>query len=698
MAARGSSASAPVLHVSLGGSCELLAAKKGGVAQKYDRIGLALEASGAFSIALGSGERVATFPLTSVTKVHAKFMSAGKVGFEVLAGNQPRQILVSKSEPRDLVGIMKTLDEASRRAKQLAVTTLPQEEYVQMLRARYPEQVTKQLNAMRQAASADSPQPLKGHHRLMLVIDAAGLTPAQAGKEVCSLATTELSMTTSPRPAESNGQNYVAVGKDSTKATQLAVRIRTCSHHRHKAALWIDLDLGPSVEPIKFRDALAARLVEGDERRYTSTLLAHGAIKERLAAGLVLHIKSGSMQGGAEFGSRLELRMGERDASVAAIGKCDIRFWEEGSRTAAPVCTLFEMDREMSRAWSMANADRPAAILATSLVSRLEVFCLRLAASSSGAGARTKLLVAGWLPQVNTAPFVKRGFTFVADQPDSSLGYKMLKSDEARAREAAAKQAAAAAAIDAAAEGAAAAADGAAAAAEPPSAAGGESSGTPLPAAGGAAAKRKREGDAEGGAEGEAEGAHETPVPNTNASAASVAGDTVLPSVHRTPAGGGGREADSPLEGGAAAAAAAAVEAEAAAAQAQAQAQAEAEAAEKAREAQIEYVGELFQMGRSASSSHPQDADAAAPPVHVPLGPAAAAAMAGAVDAVAADEMDELDETMAELLPDEGARGGGGAESKPEPEPARAAASDWMNADDEDDIEATLRELLPGRA
>ena len=92
----------------------LIDSKKGGVAQKYDRIGLALEASGAFSIALGSGERVATFPLTSVTKVHAKFMSAGKVGFEVLAGNQPRQILVSKSEPRDLVGIMKTLDEASR--------------------------------------------------------------------------------------------------------------------------------------------------------------------------------------------------------------------------------------------------------------------------------------------------------------------------------------------------------------------------------------------------------------------------------------------------------------------------------------------------------------------------------------------------------------------------------------------------------
>ena len=61
---------------------------------------------------------------------------------------------------------------------------------------------------------------------------------------------------------------------------------------------------------------------------------------------------------------------------------------------------MLEMLPEPCRAWSLANGNKPIAILAASLVQRLEVFCLRLAASASGVGTRTRLLVAGWLPQV----------------------------------------------------------------------------------------------------------------------------------------------------------------------------------------------------------------------------------------------------------------------------------------------------------
>ena len=86
------------------------------------------------------------------------------------------------------------------------------------------------------------------------------------------------------------------------------------------------------------------------------------------------------------------------------------------------------MHSESGKAWSLANGGKPVGVLATSMVARLEIFCLRLAASASGAGTRTRLLVAGWKASVKTDCFVKRGFTF-QDAPDHSLGYKMLKAD-----------------------------------------------------------------------------------------------------------------------------------------------------------------------------------------------------------------------------------------------------------------------------
>ena len=119
------------------------------------------------------------------------------------------------------------------------------------------------------------------------------------------------------------------------------------------------------------------------------------------------------------------------EASASPLAKCDLRFWEAGSRMAAPVVTAFELMPEPCKAWSMANGDRPISVLAASLVARLEVFCLRLAASASGVGTRTRLLVAGWEAAVLTAPFVKRGFTF-QEAPDASLGFKMLRSQEAK--------------------------------------------------------------------------------------------------------------------------------------------------------------------------------------------------------------------------------------------------------------------------
>ena len=166
-----------------------------------------------------------------------------------------------------------------------------------------------------------------------------------------------------------------------------------------------------------------------------------------------------------------------------------MRFWEEGTRTAAPTCILFEMNKEPCKAWSMMNGDKKISVLAASLVSRLEVFCLRLAASGAGGAVRTKVLCAGWRPQVATEPFLRRGFNFEG-APDETLGFKMLKSDEARAREAAAAAAKEAAAKEAAAKAAAAQETGAAA--EATDSAADESGGMARSMALGLNGKRKR--------------------------------------------------------------------------------------------------------------------------------------------------------------------------------------------------------------
>jgi hypothetical protein len=427
------------LHVALEGTAEIPGPGGG----KYVKFGLALDNSG-LCVAIGHGARVSLHPLPTLRKVHNKFLPNGKLTFEVAGPRgQMRQILISKALPHDLHGMLTLLDTAAKMAKARGVPTLPQEEVVSLLQKKYPEQINKQLAALRAASGSDAPQPVKGHTRLMLLIDAAGQSPAQAGKELCALATADFALTTHVRPAECNAQAYTAVGKDAAKETQLTLRVRTCLHHRWKAALFLDLDAADKVDAAKVRAAVVKRLCAGDEGRVSATQLAHGAIKEKLAMGLVVHLRSGLIGDGAEFGTRMELRWDQMDASAAPLGKCDVRFWEEGTRTAAPICLRFEMHREACKAWSMVHGDKKLSVLAASLVARLEVFCRRLAASGAGGAVRTKLLVAGWRAEVACEPFVRRGFRFEG-APDETLGFKMLKSDEAREREAAARREAAA--------------------------------------------------------------------------------------------------------------------------------------------------------------------------------------------------------------------------------------------------------------
>ena len=163
----------PLLHIVVPATCEVSA--NAGRGQKYDGVGISLDPASGLCVAVGREKRVAAFPAASVQRVHAKFIGSGKLTFEVSVGKQGvKQLLVSRAQPDDLKALLGTLDEAAKRARQRGIATISQEDAIALLQMRYPDQVKRQLAKLREAKGSDAPQPLKGHTRLMLVVDAAG--------------------------------------------------------------------------------------------------------------------------------------------------------------------------------------------------------------------------------------------------------------------------------------------------------------------------------------------------------------------------------------------------------------------------------------------------------------------------------------------------------------------------------------------
>ena len=287
------SSSIASLHVVLDASCEI-ANTPGG---KYDKVGLAIETNG-LCIALGHGQKTSMHPLPSIRKVHAKFIGSGKLTFEVATTRgATKQILISKARPEDLRGLLETLDHATKMARARSVSVLPQDDAVVLLQKRYPAQVNKQLAELRAAAvGGDVPQPNKGHTRVMLMVDGGSMSPSQAGKELGMLAKEDFGLTVQPRPGECNAQTHVSVAKNAAREPQLLIRVRQCIHHRWANALWLDIDAGPAIEVSALRASCVKWLCAGDETRLVATTLAHGAVKEKLAMGLAVHLRSGTLK------------------------------------------------------------------------------------------------------------------------------------------------------------------------------------------------------------------------------------------------------------------------------------------------------------------------------------------------------------------------------------------------------------------
>ena len=174
--------------------------------------------------------------------------------------------------------------------------------------------------------------------------------------------------------------------------------MRACTHHKiAQHALYAEVDVAAGVDCTALRAGLQAKLAPLE---MVST--PHGAFKERLAEGLAVHIRHGLRRSNRAFCSRLELRWSQMEPEAAPLAICEVEYFEADSRQPAPTCVLLRLNREPCASWSQAHNDRKPSLLATSLVARLEIFCLRLSATASLTVARPRLLVAGWLPETLT--------------------------------------------------------------------------------------------------------------------------------------------------------------------------------------------------------------------------------------------------------------------------------------------------------
>ena len=187
------------------------------------------------------------------------------------------------------------------------------------------------------------------------------------GKLLAEVATS-LGLTTHLDSGKASPQAYAASCRDATKATKLGLSVRSCTHHKIVQALYAEIDVAAGVDCAALRAGMQAKLGPLE-----MVSMPHGAFKERLAEGLAVHIRHGLRRSNRTFCSRLELRWGEMEAEAAPLGICEVEYFEADSRAPAPTCVMLRLNREPCACWSQAHNDRKPTLLATSLVSRLEI-------------------------------------------------------------------------------------------------------------------------------------------------------------------------------------------------------------------------------------------------------------------------------------------------------------------------------------
>ena len=136
------------------------------------------------------------FSLASIISIHAKaeLLSKGGLTIELRDGALTLSVFVRNAQPEDLATFARALVEGVRRSK--ASSSLDGTTGLALLQDHFPEQCKRALKDKQRGGGGDdfSPQPQKGHVRLMMVVEAVGSSPAEAGRRAAQALSNEFGL------------------------------------------------------------------------------------------------------------------------------------------------------------------------------------------------------------------------------------------------------------------------------------------------------------------------------------------------------------------------------------------------------------------------------------------------------------------------------------------------------------------------
>jgi len=202
---------------------------------------------------LTSAAMAGCYPLKFISSIHANadLLAQGKLTIELNISGTTHSLFVKDAAPAELASLTRALVEGVRRSK--APGGLDGAAGLVLLQDHFAEQCKKATtNATRASSDDSSPQPVKGHVRLMMVVEAAGSTPAEAGKRAVRALAERLGLKQAPgaRGGAALAGGYTASLLNSTGKPLLKLRVVPSSHHKLKAPLWVDADIDAEHLPL----------------------------------------------------------------------------------------------------------------------------------------------------------------------------------------------------------------------------------------------------------------------------------------------------------------------------------------------------------------------------------------------------------------------------------------------------------------
>ena len=256
---------------------------------------------------LSAAASASCYPLSSLHQIHAKpeLLAKGRLTIEVRLGSTVHTVFVKDAKPSALAQLYRALKAGRERAK--GSDGLSGAAGLELLREFFPQQAKAAAAAAARPTEEGLPQPVKGHVRLMMVAEAVGSTPGQAGRRAADALMRGLGLRLAPgsnggraeeggysasllAPAEEAGVGKPAPPKGASAKPVVTLRTAQCAHHKLSAPCWVEADidterLSPPRElgatPAAAVEALLARAIapEAAKPLHTACVLPHRSVR-----------------------------------------------------------------------------------------------------------------------------------------------------------------------------------------------------------------------------------------------------------------------------------------------------------------------------------------------------------------------------------------------------------------------------------